>query len=314
MIPTYNCARYLRQALTSVLEQDPGPEVMQIEVVDDASSDDPEAVVEQVGNDRVRLFRQLANVGATENFNTCLARARGELVHLLHGDDWIRPGFYRAMEKPFAQPEVGAAFCRYVAADESGLWQGIAHLEQPSAGILPDWLERIAEGQRLQTPCMVVRRTVYEELGGFDPRLDGYGEDWEMWVRVAARHRVWYEPEPLAVYRVRSSSLTGHLLRTGENVRKLRRAVEINASVLPPHRVEAISRAARKAIARAALRRGRRLMDAGDTAGMWAQIREALRTHRSAEIGARAMFVIALRLRRAARRDRASDPRTVSTR
>ena len=47
MIPTYNCANYLRETLASVLAQDPGADVMQIEVVDDHSTkDDPKAVVE----------------------------------------------------------------------------------------------------------------------------------------------------------------------------------------------------------------------------------------------------------------------------
>ena len=50
MIPTFNCARLLRQALESVLSQDPGPDFMQIEVIDDCSTtDDPEAVVKEVG-------------------------------------------------------------------------------------------------------------------------------------------------------------------------------------------------------------------------------------------------------------------------
>ena len=41
MIPTYNCARYLRETLASVLAQDPGPDQMQIEVIDDCSTDHP---------------------------------------------------------------------------------------------------------------------------------------------------------------------------------------------------------------------------------------------------------------------------------
>ena len=49
MIPTYNCADHLRAALAGVLAQDPGPEEMQIEVVDDASEDDPESVVAELG-------------------------------------------------------------------------------------------------------------------------------------------------------------------------------------------------------------------------------------------------------------------------
>jgi glycosyltransferase involved in cell wall biosynthesis len=301
MVPTYNCAEYLRRTLASVLEQDPGPDAMQIEVVDDASGDRPEAVVAEVGQGRIEFLRQPENVGPAANLNTCLRRARGEIVHLLHGDDWVRPGFYETMGRPFASARVGAAFCRYVAADETGRRQELSHLEQATPGVLEGWLERIAAGQRLQTPSIVVRRAVYEQLGGFDPGLDGYGEDWEMWVRIAARHSVWYEPEPLAVYRVRSSSLTGRLLRTGENVRKLRRAVEINAAALPPHRVDAITRVAHRSIARAALRRGGRLLGAGNAAGMRAQLREAWRTHPSAEIAGRATFVVALGLLRLAR-------------
>ena len=50
MIPTYHCARYLGETLRSVLAQDPGPDAMQIEVVDDHSTqDDPERVVREVG-------------------------------------------------------------------------------------------------------------------------------------------------------------------------------------------------------------------------------------------------------------------------
>ncbi len=64
MIPTYNCAKYLRETLLSVLAQDPGAEVMQIEVIDDCSTDNPAAVVEEVGrrmrrnhsHSRVRLW------------------------------------------------------------------------------------------------------------------------------------------------------------------------------------------------------------------------------------------------------------------
>jgi GT2 family glycosyltransferase len=299
MIPTYNAAAYLPQALQSVLQQDPGADLMQIEVVDDASKDDPRSVVEELGASRVEFFRHTENVGSVTNFNTCLARARGELVHLLHADDWVLPGFYATMERAFAEREVGAAFCRYIAADADGEWQKLATLEQPTAGVIPNWLERIAEGQRLQAPSMVVRRQVYETVGGFDPRLDGYAEDWEMWVRIAARYAVWYQPDALAVYRIGSASLSGQQLQTGENVTKLLLAIEINEQSLPPGRANEISKAARRSTARAALRRGRRLMGAGNPAGMWAQVRGAWRSDPSPEIAARTAFIVALRARRA---------------
>ena len=81
MIPTYNCANYLRETLTSVLAQDPGAEIMQIEVIDDCSTkDDPQAVVEELGKGRVIFYRQPQNVGHTKNFETCLTRSRGKLI------------------------------------------------------------------------------------------------------------------------------------------------------------------------------------------------------------------------------------------
>jgi len=278
MIPSHDCAPYLRETLASVLEQDSGPARMQIEVVDDASSDDPRAVVDELGRGRVGFSRQPSNVGHVANFNTCLERSRGRLVHLLHGDDCVREGFYAAMEGLLErEPQAGAAFCRYIAIDEQGAWQTVAKLEQPGAGVIDGWLERIAVGQRLQTPCMVVRREVYERLGGFDPRPRGLGEDWEMWVRIAAHYPVAYMPEPLALYRVHSHSLSGGMLRSGENVRDLRRVIEINRQHLPPGRADALTRKALRVTARTCLRRARRALGRGDVATSWAQIREAVR-------------------------------------
>jgi glycosyltransferase involved in cell wall biosynthesis len=306
MIPAHDCASYLRETLASVLAQDPGPEHMQIEVVDDASSDEPEAVVAELGGGRVGFFRQPRNVGHVANFNTCLERSRGRLVHLLHGDDCVREGFYAAMSRLLeAEGSAGAAFCRYIAIDEQGNWSSIAALEQRSAGLIEGWLERIATGQRLQTPCMVVRREAYERLGGFDSR-GGFAEDWEMWVRIAASYPVAYEPRPLALYRVHSLSRTGRMLRTGENVRDLRRVIDINREHLPPDQADEITRRALRETATTCLRRARRMLGAGDTEAMWAQVREAVRSDASPRVLGEAAAVVAARLVLSGRRRRAA--------
>lgn len=235
MIPTYNCANYLRETLTSVLAQDPGPEIMQIEVIDDHSTkDDPQAVVEELGKGRVGFYRQPQNVGHTKNFETCLTRSRGKLIHLLHGDDCVREGFYQKMQKGFeTQPEIGAAFCRHSFIDEQSHWRSISSLEQPESEIFHNGLEKMAIEQRIQTPSIVVRREVYEALGGFDSRLS-WSEDWEMWVRIAANYPIWYETEILAAYRIHSGSNTARYSHTGENLKDVRNAIEIIQSQLPP--------------------------------------------------------------------------------
>jgi glycosyltransferase involved in cell wall biosynthesis len=282
MIPTYNCATYLAEALVSVLAQDPGPERMQIEVVDDRSTlDDPRAVVETIGSKRVAFYQQAENVGHTRNFATCLARSRGELIHLLHGDDQVRPGFYRAMERAFSErPEIGAAFCRQIFMDGRGHWTALSRLEQVESGILVDGLVRLAEEQRIMTPSIVVRRSVYERLGGFDSRLV-CSEDWEMWVRIAAHYPVWYETEPLAVYRMHDDSNTGRHVRSAEDIRYTREAIRIFSRHLPNDLAGRVTRRARRTYARAAVRTAARLCAKGDAAGAARQAMEALRLSRA---------------------------------
>ena len=300
MIPTYQCAEYLPAALESVLAQDPGAERMQIEVVDDCSSDDPETVVGGYAG-RVAFYRQERNLGHWNNLNTCLQRSRGELVHVLHGDDAVRDGFYARLEDAFADASVGAAFCRFIAMDDAGNWTAVAPLETEHDGVIGDWLDRIALGQRVQAPAMVVRRSVYETLGGFDRRA-GDAEDWEMWTRVAGHTGVFHVVEPLALYRIRSSSLSRGTLSTGKHVDNLRRVAALNRDVLPAERREALAREARETIALTAIKRARRYLGSGDSAAARAQLKEALRTSRSPAVLERAAVFAAVAARRAALR------------
>src|SRR5690606_31165884 len=231
------------------------------------------------------FFRQPRNVGHVRNFNTCLERARGCIVHLLHGDDLVLPGFYERMGRALEEaPHVGAAFCRYIAVNADGHHTSLAALERPAAGTLEGWLELIASGQRLQPPAMVVRRDVYERLGGFDSRISCYGEDWEMWVRIAAHYPVWYEPEPLAAYRVHNQSLTARGARTGAHAADYRKVIAINRSHLPPGRADEWSRAATVSFARACMRRGWRAVGRADISGASAHFREGIRTSRSRHV------------------------------
>jgi GT2 family glycosyltransferase len=297
MIPTYNCAEYLRTTLEGVLSQDPGPELMQIEVIDDCSTrDDPEAVVANVAGGRVTFFRQPRNVGHTANFDTCISRSRGHLVHLLHGDDCVRQGFYPKLECAFAaRSDIGAAFCRQILMDEHGHWQILSHLERGDSGVLGGWLERIAVGQRLQPSAMVVRREIYERLGGFDRRIRQFGEDWEMWLRIAAHYPVWYEPEPLAVYRMRSGSLTSRSVSDGQDIRELCRVVAIAQSYLPRDVAPALARRAREECALGGCRRLRRRVAAGELDVLcWGQLRAALACSRSPRVVVRMLLLYAL--------------------
>jgi glycosyltransferase involved in cell wall biosynthesis len=253
MIPTFNSTKFLRKTLESVLSQDPGPERMQIEVVDDASGDDPAALVDSIGGGRISFFRQPSNLGQIGNLNACIARARGEIVHLLHGDDFVLPGFYESLGKGFARDvDIGAAFCRWTIVDPEDRELTVSDIEQERAGRLDNALERLASEQRIVTPSIAVRRSAWEQLGGFDSRLR-CAEDWEMWVRIAARYPIWYEPRKLAAYRRHDASTTTRSSRNAKELRYTKTAIKLFAPLLPADRRAEIVRGARRTYATTAL-------------------------------------------------------------
>ena len=226
MIPTFNCANYLCQTLESVLSQYPGPKQMQIEVVDDCSTkDNPEEVVREVGKGRVQFHRKPKNAGAIANFNTCIERSRGELVHILHGDDWVSQGFYAAVEAAAENhPEVSAIFARSFITNADGVISGVSgqldHLQAPSKNY-----GSMLYGNDIRTPGVVVRRTFYECHGGFCPELV-HVADWEMWLRVIRLEGAISLSDVLAYYRFFPDNDTGKLAKTAENLRDYLRLAE----------------------------------------------------------------------------------------
>ena len=248
MIPAYDCSKYLVEAIQSVLAQDEGPERMQIEVVDDHSTDaDIETLVKDIGKGRVGLFRQEQNVGSLRNFETCLNRSKGKWIHLLHGDDLIKPGFYKEIESLFNKfPEAGAAFTGHTDIDENGkpayAQRKKRILDQP--GIIDNWLIEIARAQKIQPPSIVVKRNVYEQLGGFFAVT--YGEDWEMWVRIAANFPVAHSPKNLAFYRIHNNNITSRSFLSGQSIADINKVIDIIQEYLPEDEKKAVKNYAKK--------------------------------------------------------------------
>ena len=224
IIPTFNCAAYLREALESVLGQDPGPEAMHIEVVDDRSTkDDPEAVVREVGRGRVGFWRNPENLGSTRNFNNCVRRAKGRYVHILHGDDFVAPSFYRELTRLHEEnPEAGLVASRVMYVDEKGI---------PNGGISPR-LKSHEKGSRdarpfyydvpLQFACVTVKRWAFDKVGPFNESLI-HAADHDMWSRLVHETGSVVSPYCLASYRVFEANETGRFQRTGENLRDYHR-------------------------------------------------------------------------------------------
>jgi glycosyltransferase involved in cell wall biosynthesis len=233
MIPVYNCSKYLSKTLDNLLKQDPGTKHMQIEVVDDFSQDNPEKIVWEVGKGRINYTRQEKNVGHTKNFETCLQRSTGHWVHQLHGDDYVLPGFYKEMQNLIeSNDQIGAAFSQCYHVNNNNQFTYLSELLQTEAGLIPNFLKKIAYRQHIFTPSIIVKRAVYENLGGFDDRLQ-WCEDWEMWARISKDYDFAFLPKPLACYRVHDTSNTAKYAKNATKMRDLVNGIKIINSYLP---------------------------------------------------------------------------------
>jgi glycosyltransferase involved in cell wall biosynthesis len=278
MIPTYNPrTNYLEETLKSILQQDPGPDQMQIEVIDDGSIDNTACeITRRVGAGRVMFHADSENLGLANAWNRCIERARGHWVHILHQDDIVLPGFYDVLRKGAEESHAAAIFCRHAVVNAKGHWIQLSELHRESAGLLDDWHAKITAQQLIQCAAIAVRRRVYEQLGGFLPHLH-YVADWEMWQRIASQFPFCFEPSILACYRLHPDSATSGMRVDATDARDVRQMIELTATYHTPARGRVLASKARLWYAEAAVFHARELLVKVGFAPASRQILEVLR-------------------------------------
>jgi glycosyltransferase involved in cell wall biosynthesis len=195
IIPAYQAAAWLGEALESVAAE--AYPALDLIVVDDGSTDRPEAVVARSGLP-VRLLRQ-ANQGPAAARNAGIAAARAELITFLDADDRLAPGSLACrVERALAVPEadlIQGRLQRFVVGEE-----GPEH---------PPRLDRPRFSPHL--PTILFRRRVFEAIGPLDPALLLH-EDLELMMRATGTGLRWERVEAVVVlYRRGHGSLTERL-------------------------------------------------------------------------------------------------------
>lgn len=211
IIPVYNAASTLSRAIDSALSQDGA--AIEIVAVDDGSTDGSAEVLGRYG-DRIRVLSQ-PNRGAGAARTAGVRAARGEFVAFLDADDEWLPGKVAAQLRRFAaEPSLAfvASAARSEAADGTHVRTARPHLHG-------DLAEALLLANPIVTSGMMVRRSALE---GLDPlfRSDLFPvEDWELWIRLAARGRGLVSPDVHVRYLVLPSS--GTRSRTAVDFRRL---------------------------------------------------------------------------------------------
>lgn len=193
IIPNYNYARYLPDAVHSVLTQQ--GVAIDIVIVDDASTDDSVEVARKLAaaNNGIRLLVHEVNTGPVATFNDGLAVARGEFLVRLDADDLLTPG---SLERSVAVaqhfPSVGLVYGHPLHFSDTTLPR--ARLKSTAWTVWPGktWLtDRCGDALNVITsPEVLMRKSIVDIVGGQQPLA--HTHDMEMWLRISAFSDVAY--------------------------------------------------------------------------------------------------------------------------
>jgi hypothetical protein len=193
IIPTFNRAAFVREAITSVLAQDYAP--LEVIVVDDGSQDDTPAVLHDYRAQILSLRQEHAGVSAARNRG--VAASHGALVAFLDSDDLWLPQKVSAQVALFTQqPQAQACY-----TDEIWLRRGVRVNPRLIHAKHAGWIFLQSLPRCIISPSSIMlRRLLWERLGGFDESLPAC-EDYDLWLRLTAVEPVALLPERLIIKR-----------------------------------------------------------------------------------------------------------------
>ena len=210
IIPAYNAAKYIREALNSVFNQTFRSH--ESIVINDGSPDTDELERElQAYRANIRYIKQDNNRGAAAARNAGLLCARGEYVAFLDADDRWLPNFLEKQLEFLKFKDADLVFSDALLCGETPLaGRTFMELEPPKSPVTPESL--LAVDVAVLTSAVLARKQPIFEVGLFDETIKR-GHDFELWFRLAkAGIRFAYQPRVLAEYRVVESGLSGNAL------------------------------------------------------------------------------------------------------
>ena len=203
VMPAYNCAPFLQQAIDSILNQTLS-DLELIIVQEMGSSDDTGTILDGQDDARVRVVRNDVPLGLARSLNRGFALARGEYVARMDADDISLP---ERLEKQVAyldeNPSVAVVGAAVRHIDEESRIMGMRRYPVSPALVL--W--NMHFDNAMCHPATMLRRSVFETAGGYSTKARDW-EDFELWSRLMRYHDLSNLPDVLLEYRIHPESVS----------------------------------------------------------------------------------------------------------
>ena len=217
----YNQARFIQEAIESVLNQT-YPSI-QLIVVDDASSDQSQKVIRSLVSKHpaIEFISLPHNIGNCKAFNRGLLQARGEFILDFAADDILKPDRIAKQVDQFQKlgKEYGVLFTDATYIDESGGFLRNHYEYLTGKGLLKevpqgDVFSAVMSRYFIASPTMMMRKSVFDKLGGYDEDLSY--EDFDFWVRSSRICLYGFLNEKLTAIRKTKSSMSTGWYKIGD--------------------------------------------------------------------------------------------------
>jgi glycosyltransferase involved in cell wall biosynthesis len=232
----HNEAAFIEQAIRSVVAQTAHDLIGEIIVVNDGSTDDSQVMLERLASEIPKLSIILSSsVGLPAARNLALAKAGGNYIALLDGDDyWAIEKTRKQMEAFVASPDIGLVYSDFhdFSASDAADAQliNVRAFQATDSGVLATYFVHDAP---IVPSTAIIRREVFNSVGVFDAAIK-LGEDTEMFLRIAERWRFQHVRGGLTYKRRHGKSLTHRLDRLVPVAEMLtQRFVERNPELAP---------------------------------------------------------------------------------
>lgn len=200
IIPLYNKAPYVGKTVESVLGQTFGD--YELIIVDNGSNDGSHEIVAAFTDHRIKIVRLEENVGVSNARNKGVAMASAPIVTFLDADDWWEPTFLEEMAGLIDRhPDAGIYGTGYYIVKNGkkrlapiGVDEGFEEGEINYCAVYAKTL-----CMPLTSITVAMPKAVFNETGGFKPHLK-LGEDFDLWIRIALKHKTVFLNKPLSNY------------------------------------------------------------------------------------------------------------------
>lgn len=207
IMPAFNAAEYIAEALDSVFAQQPADFSVEVIVVDDGSTDHTESIVRQyVDRARYVRIRRCGRSGAVRNHG--LRQATGNYIAFLDADDfWLSSSLARRLAVLRERPSVGFVHGNYYTLDGGERRLQFDGTLPPSGHVFV----QLFRYNFIHTSSVLARRELVDRSEGFHAHVHS-AEDYWLWLHLASHAEVAFVVEPVSVYRIRPGSLSRRAL------------------------------------------------------------------------------------------------------